>query len=119
MTTDATGQRRIAAVFDLRRAASCEALIKVVGLENTAQFESPNKPFVVLVVEGPQGEPSRLAFEDEERLLGFYLATLRINAKLEPQRRVQFVLRDLAPKLEEAVRQATQDLARELAATDP
>ena len=113
MNIDATRQRTIAAVFDLRRAASCEALIKVVGLENTAQFESPNKPFVVLVIEGPAGSPSRLAFEDEARLLGFYLATLRINAKLEPQRRVQFVLRDLAPEFEDTVRQATQELARE------
>jgi hypothetical protein len=87
----------------------------VVGLENTAQFDSPNKPFVVLVIEGSDGAPSRLVFEDEGRLLGFYLATLRINAKLEPQRRVQFVLRDLAPTLEDTLRQATQDLARELA----
>ena len=115
MSIDATGKRTVAAVFDLRRAASCEALIKVVGLENTAQFESPNKPFVVLVVEGPDGSPARLAFEDEARLLGFYLATLRINVKLEPQRRVQFVLRDLAPEFEDRVRQATQDLGRELA----
>jgi hypothetical protein len=117
MSIDATSRRTIAAVFDLRRAASCEALIKFVGLENTAQFESPNKPFVVLVVEGPDGGTSRLAFEDEARLLGFYLATLRINAKLEPERRVQFVLRDLAPEFADTLRQATQDLAREFAAS--
>jgi hypothetical protein len=117
MSTDAASQRTIAAVFDLRRPASCEALIKVVGIENAAQFNSPNNPFVVLVVEGPDGDPSRLVFEDEERLRGFYLATLRINANLEPQRRVQFVLRDLAPTFEDTLRQATQELARELAAT--
>jgi hypothetical protein len=34
---------------------------------------------------------------------------------LEQRRRVQFVLRDLAPELEAALRQATQDLALELA----
>jgi hypothetical protein len=117
MSIDATSQRTTAAVFDLRRRASCEALIKVVGIENAAQFDSPEKPLVVLVVEGPDGDTSRLVFEDEERLLGFYLATLRINVKLEPQRRVQFVLRDLAPTLEDTLRQATQELARELAAT--
>jgi hypothetical protein len=115
MNTDATSRRTIAAVFDLRRPASCKALITVVGIESAPQFDSPDKPFVVLVVEGPNGNPSRLVFEDEERLLGFYLATLRINAKLEPQQRVQFVLRDLAPTLEERIREATQELARELA----
>jgi hypothetical protein len=115
MSIDATSQRTVAAVFDLRRPASCNALIKVVGIENAPQFDSPTKPFVVLVVEGPDGDPSRIVFEDEERLLGFYLATLRINAKLEPQQRVQFVLRDLAPTFEETLRQATQELARELA----
>jgi hypothetical protein len=117
MSIDAMGQRTIAAVFDLRRRASCEALIKVVGIENAVQFDSPEKPLVVLVIEAPDGAPSRLVFEDEERLLGFYLATLRINVKLEPQRRVQFVLRDLAPTLEDRLRQATQELGRELAAT--
>jgi hypothetical protein len=116
MSIDANGQRTVAAVFDLRRPASCKALIKVVGIESAPQFDAPNHPFVVLVVEGADGETSRIVFEDEERLLGFYLATLRINAKLEPQRRVQFVLRDLAPTLEDTLRQATQQLARELAA---
>jgi hypothetical protein len=117
MSIDAIGQRTIAAVFDLRRPGSREALRKVLGTENLPQFEAPNQPFAVLVVEGPDGETSRLAFEDEGRLLGFYLATLRINAKLEPQRRVQFVLRDLAPTLEDTVRRATEDLAREFAGT--
>ncbi|HEY6456160.1 MAG TPA: hypothetical protein VIY90_12875 [Steroidobacteraceae bacterium] len=115
MNSEATSQRTVAAVFDLRRAGSREVLRKVVGMENVPQFEAPNQPFVVLVAGGPDGEFSRLAFEDEERLLGFYLATLRINAKLEPHRRVQFVLRDLAPAFEDTVREATQELARELA----
>jgi hypothetical protein len=92
-------------------------LRKVVGIENVPQFEAPNQPFVVLVVGGPDGEPARLAFEDEDQLLGFYLATLRTNTKLEPQRRVQFVLRDLAPTLEDTVREATQGLAREFTGT--
>lgn len=115
MSIDPTSQRTIAAVFDLRRPASREALRKVVGVENVPQFAALKQPFVVLVADGPEGGYSRMGFEDEARLLGFYLATLRVNAKLEPQRRVQFVLRDLAPAFEHSVRQATRDLARELA----
>ncbi len=116
MSFDATSERTVAIVFDLRRPASREALGNVVGSKNVAQFEAPNQPFVVLVLDGPERSPSRLAFEDEERLLGFYLATLRNNTKVEPQQRVQFVLRDLAPTFEDTVRQATQELAREFPA---
>jgi hypothetical protein len=59
----------IAAVFDLTRPASVEALRSVVGEENVARFAQ--------------------------------------------QRRVKFVLRDLAPELEEILHQATRDLALE------
>jgi hypothetical protein len=108
----------IAAVFDLTRPASVEALRRVVGEENVAQFGRPGKPLVVLVVEGQQagegGELARLAFQGGDELLKFYLSTLRANTKLVQQRRVQFVLRDLAPELEETLRQATRDLALEL-----
>jgi hypothetical protein len=117
MSIDATNQRTIAAVFDLRRAASREVLSKVVGSENVPQFDAMNQPIVVLAIEGPDGKPSRLGFADEAGFLGFYLATLRTNAQLEPQQRVQFVLRDLAPAFEDAVRRATQELARESAGT--
>jgi hypothetical protein len=115
MSIDAVSQRTIAAVFDLRLPASREALRKVVGVENVPQFEASDRPLVVLIVEAPHGKLSRLAFEDEERLLEFYLATLRANTQLEPQDRVQFVLRDVAPTLEDSVRQATQELVREFA----
>ncbi|HEY4340691.1 MAG TPA: hypothetical protein VGM97_12170 [Steroidobacteraceae bacterium] len=115
MSVDATSQRTIAAVFDLRQPASRETLRKVVGIENVPQFEAMNHPFVVLVIAAPHGNPSRLSFENEERFLDFYLATLRTNATLEPQQRVQFVLRDLAPMFEDALRKATQDLVRESA----
>jgi hypothetical protein len=108
----------IAAVFDLTRPASVEALRRVVGEENVAQFGRPGKPLVVLVVEGQQegqdGELARLAFDGGDELLKFYLSTLRANTQLAQQRRVQFVLRDLAPELEETLRQATRDLALEL-----
>jgi hypothetical protein len=113
MSIDATGQRTIAAVFDLRLSASREALRKVIGMENVPQFEASNQPLVVLIIEAPHGKLARLAFEDEARLLEFYRTTLRANTKLEPQDRVQFVLRDVAPTLEDSVRQATQVLARE------
>jgi hypothetical protein len=115
MSVDATSQRTIAAVFDLRQPASRETLRKVVGIENVPQFEAMNQPFVVLVIEAPHGNSSRLGFEDEGRFLEFYLDTLRTNATLEPQQRVQFVLRDLAPMFEGTLRKATQDLARESA----
>jgi hypothetical protein len=115
MSIEAAGQRTIAAVFDLRLPASREALRKVVGLENVPQFEASNRPLVVLIVEAPHGKLARLAFEDEDRLLEFYLATLRANTKLDPQDQVQFMLRDVAPALEDSVRQATQELAREFA----
>lgn len=108
----------IAAVFDLTQPASLEALRRVVGEENVAQFGRPGKPLVVLVVEGQQegqdAELTRLAFEGEDDLLKFYLSTLRANTKLAQRQRVQFVLRDLAPELEETLRQATRDLALEL-----
>jgi hypothetical protein len=112
----------IAAVFDLTRPASLEALRRVVGEENVGQFGRPGKPLVVLVVEGQQegqqegehGELARLAFEGADELLKFYLSTLRANTKLAQRQRVQFVLRDLAPELEETLRQATRDLAVEL-----
>ncbi len=113
MTTASPGQRPVAAVFDLRRPASIEALRKVMGPENVKQFEDPAKPFVVLVLNGPGGEAERLAFAGETQLREFYLATLRINVKLAPERRIQFVLRDLAPAFEDDLRQATQDLALE------
>jgi hypothetical protein len=113
--SDASPERgRIAAVFDLTQPASCDALAKVVGVENLPQFVERGKPFVVLVVEQPAGETVRLAFEGETELLNFYLSTLRINAKLEPALRVRFVLRDLAPAFEQTVRQATRDLAVEV-----
>ena len=117
MSLDATNQRTIAAVFDLRRPASREVLSKVVGSENVPQFDAMKQPIVVLAIEAPNGKPSRLGFADEAGFLDFYLTTLRTNAQLEPQRRVQFVLRDLAPTFEDTLRQATQELARELAAT--
>jgi hypothetical protein len=117
MTVDATNQHTIAAVFDLRRPASREVLGKVVGSENVPQFDAMNQPIVVLAIEAVNGKPSRLGFADEAAFLGFYLATLRTNAQLEPQRRVQFVLRDLAPTFEDAVRKATHELARESAGT--
>jgi hypothetical protein len=108
----------VAAVFDLTRPASLEALRRVVGEENVAQFGRPGKPLVVLVVEGAregeEGELARLAFDGGAELLKFYLSTLRANTKLAQGRRVQFVLRDLAPELEETLRQATRDLALEL-----
>jgi hypothetical protein len=99
----------------LGQPASLQALRKVVGTDDTSQFEEPGKPFVVLVLYHPDGEFARIAFENESQLLAYYLITLRANAMLEPRRRVQFVLRDLAPDFEDALRQATQDLARELA----
>jgi hypothetical protein len=105
----------IAAVFDLRQPASREALDKVVGTEKAAQFEAPGKPFVVLRLEHPNGDFARIAFEDESQLLAYYLINLRANAMLEQRRRVQFVLRDLAPDFEDTLRRVTQDLARELA----
>ena len=113
MSIEAAGQRTIAAVFDLRLPASREALRKVVGTENVPQFEASNQPLVVLIVEAPHGKLARMAFADEERLLEFYLTTLRANTQLAPQDRVQFVLRDVAPTLEVAVSQATRELARE------
>lgn len=115
MTSASPGQRPVAAVFDLRRPASIEALRRVVGPENVKQFEDPAKPFVVLVINGPGGEAERLAFVGETQLREFYLATLRINVKLAQERRVQFVLRDLAPEFEDDLRRATQDLALEIA----
>jgi hypothetical protein len=107
-------QSPIAAVFDLRQPASLEAMRKVAGAETARQFEEPGKPIVVLVLHRPDANFARIAFENESQLLAYYLITLRANAMLEPRRRVQFVLRDLAPDFESAVRQATQDLAREL-----
>jgi hypothetical protein len=104
----------IAAVFDLRQPASLEAMRKVAGAEKATQFEQPGKPLVVLVLYRPDVNFARIAFENESQLLAYYLITLRGNAMLEPRRRVQFVLRDLAPDLENALRQATQELAREL-----
>ncbi len=117
MTTAPTRPQRIAAVFDLRRPASRRALIKVVGAASALQFDSPGKPFVILVIEGPDAEASRLAFESEEQILDFYRSTLRINTKLERAKRVQFVLRDVSPEFEETIRQATEELTRELAAS--
>ncbi len=114
MTDASPGPRPVAAVFDLRRPASIEALRRVIGPENVRQFEDPEKPLVVLVLNGPGGEVERLAFAGESQLREFYLATLRINVKLAQERRIQFVLRDLAPALEEDLRRATQDLALEL-----
>jgi hypothetical protein len=116
-----TGVRKpgpVAAVFDIGRPESREALIKVVGDGNIRQFETSGKPFVVLFVDAPDGDFSRLEFAGENELLEFYLSTLRINTKLDPGRRVQFVLRDLAPRFEDRMRLATQELAREFAATD-
>jgi hypothetical protein len=105
---------RIAAVFDLGRPESREVLRKVVGSENVAQFNAPGKPLVVLVVDNLDGETARLAFDGEPQLIEFYRATLKANVRLEPQRRVQFVLRDLAPSLVDALREAGQSLALEL-----
>ena len=107
------GGRTIAAVFDLRRTESVAALRSTVGDANIRQFIDPAKPLVVLVVEAQGAEPSRLAFESEAKFLTFYLSTLRVNATLEPMRRVQFVLRDVSPAFEHTVREATKDLARE------
>jgi len=115
MSNVSPAQGPIAAVFDLSLPASHEALRKVVGVENVGQFVEPGKPFVVLVYDRSDGEYSRLAFAGETQLRDFYLATLRTNAKLAPGRRVQFVLRDLAPHFEAALRQATSELALELA----
>jgi hypothetical protein len=105
---------RIAAVFDFARPESREVLRKVVGSENVAQFNTPGKPLVVLVVDNLEGESARLAFEGEPQLIEFYRATLRANTQLEPPQRVQFVLRDLAPSLVDALRAAGQSLALEL-----
>ncbi len=114
MTNAGPAQGPIAAVFDLTVPASQEALRKVVGEENVAQFVEPGKPFVVLVYDRGDGEFARLAFEGEAQLRDFYLATLRTNVKLAPGRRVQFVLRDLDPRFEADLRQATSALALEL-----
>jgi len=102
----------VAAVFDLNQPASCVALADVVGVENLPRIIERAKPFVVLILEGPEGESAHLAFEDESQFLHFYLSTLRVNATLEQRRRIQFVLRDLAPAFEETLRQATRDLAQ-------
>jgi hypothetical protein len=115
MSTASPKRGRIAAVFDLNQPASRDALAKVVGIENVPNVIEQGKSFVVLVVEAPQGESVRLAFDGETEFLNFYLSTLKINAKLEQPLRVQFVLRDLAPAFEETLRQATRDLAAEIA----
>ena len=107
----------LAAVFDLNQPASMQALRKVVGVENAAQYVQPGRPFVVLMLHRPDGEFERIAFEGESQLREYYLATLRINATIEPWRRVRFVLRDLAPDFEDSLRRATQDLAAALAGT--
>jgi hypothetical protein len=118
MSNDPAKRGTVAAVFDLTRPASLDALRRVVGEENVAQFGRPGKPLVVLVVEGQNegqhGELARLAFDGDEQLLKFYLSTLRANTKLEQKLRVQFIFRDLAPQLEDTLRQATRDLAVEL-----
>jgi hypothetical protein len=118
MSNDPAKRGTVAAVFDLTRPASLEALRRVVGEENVAQFGRPGKPLVVLVVEGQNegqdGELARLAFDGDEQLLKFYLSTLRANTKLAQKLRVQFVFRDLAPQLEDTLRRATRDLALEL-----
>jgi hypothetical protein len=105
--------RPVAAVFDYRLPESLHTLRKAVGESNLRRFAVPGKPFVVIVTGAPGGD-ARLAFEDEAQLLKFYLSTLRINVTLEPQRRVQFLLRDLAPAFVDTVREATAQLAREL-----
>ena len=109
---------RIAAVFDLNQPASCDALAKMVGVENLPNVIERGKSFVVLIVDAPEGDTVRLAFAGETEFLSFYVSTLRINAKLEPQRRIQFVLRDLAQQFEETLRQATRRLALEVAAVE-
>jgi hypothetical protein len=109
---------RLAAVFDFGRPQSREVLRQMVGAANVAQFDTPGKPLVVLVVDDLDGGIVRLAFEGEPQLIEFYRATLRTNVKLQPQRRVQFVLRDVAPALVEALRDAGKALALELQLPD-
>jgi hypothetical protein len=115
MNTGPATRGAIAAVFDLTRPASLEALRRVGGEDNVAQFGRPGKPLVALVAEGQHegqhGELARLAFSGGDGLLKRYLPILRANTKLAQQRRVQFVLRDLAPELDGTLRQATRDLA--------
>ena len=105
---------RIAAVFDFARPESREVLRKVVGSENVAQFDTPGKPLAVLLVDNLDGETGRLAFASIHELVDFYRARLRANVALQPHQRVQFVLRDVAPALVEALRFATQALTLEL-----
>jgi hypothetical protein len=115
--SNAPRPRTVAAVFDLRQQASFQVLSNMVGDENVLQYVQRGKPFLVVVVEPKVGETSRLAFADEDGLRDFYLSTLRLNVTLEEKRRIQFVLRDLTPEVENLLRKATADLAQELGDT--
>jgi hypothetical protein len=107
MTDNTPDPRAIASIFDLRRSASRQDLLHLVGDENFPRFETAGKPLVVVFSEGgPAGKSARFAFEDDDKVLDFYRTILRRGDGLPAHERTRVVPRHLSPELHAALLRA-------------